>query len=237
MKVCKTCKIQKDLTEFSKCSSSKDGLQFRCKACHAKWYAANRERITEHNAANRERIAARSAEWRSANKERIAAKRAEYYASNKRRINAQCVKYYAANREKFAEYNAKYYSENRERISESGAKYYVANRETIAERKRENPEQSAAYSRNRRARERKADGKHTAADIARIFDRQNGRCANCHDRLVKSGKQKFHVDHIVPLAKGGSNWPANLQCLCPACNLRKHAKDPIEWAKSNGRLL
>lgn len=25
--------------------------------------------------------------------------------------------------------------------------------------------------------------------------------------------------------------------LCPTCNLRKHAKDPIAWANENGRLL
>ncbi|MGP0054591.1 MAG: HNH endonuclease [Steroidobacteraceae bacterium] len=31
----------------------------------------------------------------------------------------------------------------------------------------------------------------------------------------------FHVDHVVPLARGGTNWPANLALLAPVCNRKK----------------
>jgi 5-methylcytosine-specific restriction endonuclease McrA len=41
----------------------------------------------------------------------------------------------------------------------------------------------------------------------------------------------------MPLARGGSNDRLNLQCLCPQCNLSKNAKDPIAWAREQGRLL
>jgi 5-methylcytosine-specific restriction endonuclease McrA len=34
----------------------------------------------------------------------------------------------------------------------------------------------------------------------------------------------LEVDHIRPLAKGGSSNPANLQLLCPACNKKKGSK-------------
>lgn len=30
-----------------------------------------------------------------------------------------------------------------------------------------------------------------------------------------------HVDHITPVARGGTDHPANLQALCAACNLAK----------------
>jgi hypothetical protein len=29
----------------------------------------------------------------------------------------------------------------------------------------------------------------------------------------------------------------NLQMLCHACNMEKRARDPIEWAQDNGRLI
>lgn len=156
-----------------------------------------------------------------------------HYLKNRDRILSYHSDIYAKEKHRFADY----YEKNKERI----AQYYNENKDRIAAKKvayrLANPEKCADYDRNRRARETGAEGRHTADDVARIFEKQRGLCANCHAKLFKSGKQKFHVDHIIPLARGGSNWPSNLQCLCPTCNTSKHAKDPIEWAQQNGRLI
>lgn len=211
MKTCGKCKAEKPTTEFSKYSRSKDGLQFKCKACAAAHYNANREHVCK-------RVAA----WRIGKEEHIAQYMVNYSAANKSRISA----YKAENRERLAKREAEYKAENRERIAAQKAAYRLAN-----------PDKHSADGRNRRARIRNAEGTHTATDITRILDAQRGLCANCHAKLFKSGKNKFHADHIIPLAKGGSNWPDNIQCLCPTCNTSKHAKDPIEWARQNGRLI
>lgn len=86
---------------------------------------------------------------------------------------------------------------------------------------------------NRRASVEAADGRYTARDVEWIFKAQRGKCAACRRSL----KRGYHVDHIVALKNGGSNWPRNLQLLCPPCNVRKHAKDPIEFMQSLGKLL
>lgn len=101
---------------------------------------------------------------------------------------------------------------------------------------RKNKEKRSSYEAARRAKIAKTGGFHTADDVSFILIRQKWRCAEptCETDLKKSG---YHVDHIMPLALGGSNWPENLQCLCQRCNNRKHAKHPIEWARENGRLL
>ncbi len=41
----------------------------------------------------------------------------------------------------------------------------------------------------------------------------------------------------MPVIKGGTNWPDNLQLLCRPCNIAKAAKDPFVWAQENGRLF
>jgi 5-methylcytosine-specific restriction endonuclease McrA len=45
------------------------------------------------------------------------------------------------------------------------------------------------------------------------------------------------MDHIMPLARGGKHSPANIQLLCPPCNLRKSAKHPIDYMRQLGWLL
>lgn len=79
----------------------------------------------------------------------------------------------------------------------------------------------------------KPEGSHTDEDVERIAEQQGFRCAYCR----VSVKVKRHKDHIIARARGGSNWPSNLQILCPSCNLKKWAHDPIEFAKSLGNLL
>ena len=53
------------------------------------------------------------------------------------------------------------------------------------------------------------------AMISEVWRRDRGRCVRC-----ESGKD-LHVDHIVPLSKGGGTIVRNLQLLCESCNLSK----------------
>lgn len=40
----------------------------------------------------------------------------------------------------------------------------------------------------------------------------------------------FHIDHIMPLSRGGLHELGNLCISCVSCNLRKHARHPEEFA-------
>lgn len=66
-------------------------------------------------------------------------------------------------------------------------------------------------------------------DPIEVFERDKWRCQLCSIKTPKSlrGKSKPnapHLDHIIPLARGGEHSYRNTQCLCRTCNLRKHAK-------------
>jgi 5-methylcytosine-specific restriction endonuclease McrA len=86
---------------------------------------------------------------------------------------------------------------------------------------------------HRRALKLAAGGEYTAEDIADILRLQRGRCAICRKKLGKT----YHIDHIVPLSKGGTNGRTNLQVTCPPCNQHKSAKDPIVFMQELGRLI
>jgi 5-methylcytosine-specific restriction endonuclease McrA len=149
-------------------------------------------------------------------------KNAAWDAANPEKRKAYSVAWRAANPEKNKASNAAWYAANSDKEKARSAAYREAN-----------PEKNAVKQRNRQALKRAAEGSHTAADVQRIYEAQKGKCVCCHKKL----NGKYHVDHIQPLARGGSNWPDNLQALCPTCNMRKSAKDPIKFAQENGRLL
>lgn len=169
------------------------------------------------------------------------AENASWYAENAERHAENGRAWDLANPEKRVSYSRKYRKSNPEKAKESYQSWNAANPEKRAEiykaYRTANPEKFAQKYRNRRAKKKSSGGSHTASDVLAIFESQRGMCANCPNKLIKSGKNRYHVDHIVPLAKGGSNDKYNLQCLCPGCNLRKSAKDPLDWAKENGKLL
>lgn len=51
-----------------------------------------------------------------------------------------------------------------------------------------------------------------------LLERNNYRCQSC-GKATQEGE--LTVDHIIPLANGGSNDISNLQTLCRSCNSRK----------------
>jgi hypothetical protein len=54
-----------------------------------------------------------------------------------------------------------------------------------------------------------------------LMARERGKCAACSANITLELHEEPHVDHIVPLARGGSNDLVNLQILCSTCNLAK----------------
>jgi 5-methylcytosine-specific restriction endonuclease McrA len=135
-------------------------------------------------------------------------------------------------------YFIEYQKRNPEKTKAAQAKYREAHKERIISRRselRDNPEsrkKKAEYERARRQNRRAGGGSICVDDISEIKNSQRNMCAECN-----AGITAFHVDHIIPIKLGGSSEKGNLQILCPTCNLKKGAKDPLDWAKENGRLL
>ena len=186
------------------------------------WKAANRDKVSELERGYRER-----------NNEAINARRRANYPVQKLVMQA----YYEANAETIrAQVKARRLAEPDKHRAAREA-YYAANAETVKQRVAEHnalhPEKKLARCRNYRARVNGAEGSHTGDDIKALYAKQRGHCVYCDVELGSS----YHVDHIVALSKGGSNWPSNLQLTCSDCNNRKRAMDHLEFARRLGKLL
>lgn len=70
----------------------------------------------------------------------------------------------------------------------------------------------------------------TRADIDLQYKTQNGLCWWCENPLGDD----WHVDHRVPLSKGGKNDAGNIVCSCKTCNLKKKERSSWEFC---GRLV
>lgn len=95
MKTCTKCKVEKELSEFYKNKTKKDGFHFHCKECTKQYFA---EYQKQYHRNNREKLAEQGKKYRQKNR----VKRAEYRKQ-----------YYQDNREKFAEYRRKYFKYRR----------------------------------------------------------------------------------------------------------------------------
>lgn len=151
------------------------------------------------------------------------------------RERSKCPDFKRRVAKRMAEYHREYFT--RPEVIERLREY--RNRPDVKQRRKEwdreymkdpkNRARHATVMRNRKD----APGSHTAEDISEIYEAQGGRCAYCR----KSVGDDYHVDHVIPLAKGGSNDRSNLQICCPRCNSQKQAKDPIDFAQEKGFLI
>jgi hypothetical protein len=249
MKKCSKCKIEKELTEFSKDRRSKDGLQNKCKFCnkeyHKKYYQANKEYRKKYYKENKEKIKKyyqANKEYRKKyykeNKEKIK----KYYQANKERLKERSKKYREANKEYYKKYREankeyekerwkKYYKENKEKIK----KYREANKEKINKYRRQkrktDPLFKMSYNlRNRTYQAFKNKG-YSKTSKTQEMSGVDWEVAKQHieeqftEGMNWDNQGEWHIDHIIPLAS--ANNEADLKKLCHYSNLQ-----PL-WAEDN----
>jgi len=93
-----------------------------------------------------------------------------------------------------------------------------------------NPERArAGYRRwTQRRKARVAGVEIEYFDRSEIFTRDNGACRYCGTVL---DVLNWHLDHIVPIVRGGMHTRANTVAACPKCNLSKNDKllEELGW--------
>ena len=85
-----------------------------------------------------------------------------------------------------------------------------------------NPDKVRALQLLRNHRSCTAAGVSTAEQIEARILFFGAVCAYC-------GGPYEHLEHAIPLSRGGTNWPANLRPSCRTCNLTKGTKTVFEF--------
>jgi 5-methylcytosine-specific restriction endonuclease McrA len=143
------------------------------------------------------------------------------YAANPEEARARKMKWRLENPEAWSATIMRYYknhiTEERARCRRWRAENREKARAAVSNWTKNNPEEVRVRNNQRKALFYKASGSATSEQIQARIDLFGGMCAYCRVKPCE------HVDHVIPLSRGGSNWPANLRPACADCNLRKHA--------------
>jgi hypothetical protein len=134
--------------------------------------------------------------------------------------------------------SAEWRDQNKERCSRTGRAYRIAHHDSCVARSRRwklaNPDLVRANWNRANARRRvlKANASHGDRRSYQAYTRWVAmvakiRCYWCHKPTTRKTR---HMDHIIPLAKGGSHSVGNLCVACVHCNCSKKALLPHEFA-------
>lgn len=250
MKICSKCQIPQPLENFRNYNRSKDGKVSQCKVCDKYYYEINKEKIllrcNLRYENNKEYILNKIKQYQKNNKEYIYNRTKQHYKENKETISSKKKQYREKNKEKLALKSKQYREENKERVSEIKKQWWKTNRENaIIKKKRYYETNKEVYSvkariwrdtlsgqvsaKNSRHKRRTItkQGDVTNEQLQTLLDNST-HCFYCNNPLVLNN---VHIDHYIPLSKGGLHTISNLRIACQKCNLSKWNKMPEELAE------
>lgn len=208
-KVCSGCKTIKNITEFSKNKSQKDGLANHCKCCNKEYRLKNKDKLSEY-----------FKKYYIDNIEELKVSKLvnskKWYIENKEKVSEKSKQYYISNFDKIKERRKLRSSEIKLKLKE----YRLLNKDKICAK---NAEMRAI---RRKARpiwlnENQVEEIKDFYTIAKMFQIYTG--------------LTYHVDHMIPLCHPlvcGLHVPWNLQILEASENLSKKNKllEEFEYA-------
>lgn len=179
----------------------------RCKSCYNRWYQSKPK--------NRKRATELERKRREKNRE-------HYRELDKKRQRTKKRKQW---KEK---YNRKYYATNASELKQYQVEWRQNNKEIFS-----------GYMRQAAMRRKKADGVTTEeqwADIVEFYCPEN-KCLCCKKEFDNNIlERKVTVDHIIPISKGGTHWPDNIQPICYSCNCSKGNYHTTDYRPDKGKF-
>lgn len=165
-----------------------------------------------------------------------AKKRKIFVSKNKDKVLKQNHLSYENNKDTILDKKKIYHIKNRDVILDNHKDYYLVNKETILAKvmayRKKHPEVYRASNSKRRAQKRAAICNVSSEEIRMLKEEYNYCCAYCSSQTNENNP--LHIDHMIPLSKGGQHIIENLLPACRDCNLKKFNMGWDEWCKKIG---
>ena len=146
-----------------------------------------------------------------------------YRDKNKEKLKNYFYNYNKKHKEELSKKKKIYNTNNKEKIIKQKKKYYQKNKEKVKEKiinyKKNNKHKYQLYSNSRRSKKVTLIDKFTYQDI---IDKYGNMCFYCQGIFE-------HIDHYIPLSKGGLHNIDNVRPSCKNCNLSKGSKLPEDF--------
>lgn len=189
----------------------------------------------EYRQKNSNTIRKRKRERYEANRDAILKQQGEYRQANKAAIKERKSKYAREHRDSIREYNRNYRQKNASRLNAQQREYYQANKEMFAKRRskwRANNPHAVSAAAARRARA-ELEGNATPELIEAKWEASDKSCLLCgqpiDDSLPPRHPMSRTLEHVTPIARGGTNDIDNIDFAHHSCNSSKGAKTLDEY--------
>jgi hypothetical protein len=248
--ICSYCKQEKPVEDFTRWKTNKWKI---CKPCliqyNQRYYQKNRETILERQKSSHKKEYNR--EYYKRNKEKRNNSYKDWYEKNRDKVLKESKLYYQDNRDRILERQKEYYRKNKEELSEkcknhrqeNQEKYRIKDQENYQKHKGKKLEYAKNYRQSHPEIKRAAESKRRARKAQaptepwtheEIALQGTGFCPYCGKEIgLVYNPKVIHIDHIVPLSRGGSNLKENLEAVCCSCNMKKHDKTKEEFLNEN----
>jgi 5-methylcytosine-specific restriction endonuclease McrA len=168
-------------------------------------YEEKHKRKQAYNQDHREELNQHARGYRLANPDKVLASKEAYKMTHREEIKEYTRSYRQSNPDKLAAASRAYRQSNRDKLAAASHAYRQMNREKVLD-----------WIACRRARKLAATVEPVSR--ARVYERDGGRCHICHKKVQTKG---WHLDHLIPLSKGGEHSYRNVAVACPKCNMSR----------------
>lgn len=186
---------------------------------------ANREYNRKRSVSRKDAIYEQQRRWYDNNLEHVKKYQTEYYEANREEIAKATREYQKAHPEKRAVWSKTYSTKYPEKVRENSRRWTENNLDRVRESKR---------SSQRRRKARKRENGVESYKEAQVLDLYGVTCHLCQEPIDLEAPRKpgtdgwekgLHIDHLVPISKGGADALDNVRPSHAACNMRKHNKE------------
>lgn len=212
-KKCTKCSEDKELENFYRQKAGRFGVCSVCKVCQ-------RELANKWNKENKERFRANLYKWRAENPQRLSEISKKSWHKNSKNWKEKRREWEMKNKDHLNAWHREWYMKNPEKVKMWAKRKYERMRQENLEKMKLMWKEQGAFRRLKGTQSYKK----VPLQYLQELKEATKNCPYCENEIIE-----YHLDHMVPLTRGGEHVKENLTFCCKKCNLSKNNKTVPEF--------